>query len=90
MSVLGSQQAAEILEAAGDTDYELYDEKLSELKEMFDAFTPAEWNRNLYWSWLYALQALISGRSGGYPSFMRTEAWQDRQLVVAVCAAGAH
>ncbi len=86
MSVLGSQRAADILEAAGDTDYELYDEKLTELKEMFNAFTPAQWNRNLYWSWLYALQALISEHSEGYPGFMRTEAWQDRQLNAALAS----
>ncbi len=86
MSVLGSQRAADILEAAGDTDYERYDEKLDELKEMFAAFTPAQWNRNLYWSWLYALQALIEERGEGYPSFMRTEAWQDRQLNAALAS----
>ncbi len=86
MTVLGSQRAGDMLQQAGDTQYERYDEKLAELKEMFDAFTPAEWNRNLYWSWLYALQALISERSAGYPSFMRTEAWQDRQLNAALAS----
>jgi len=86
MSVMGSQRAGDILEEASDTQYERYDEKLAELKEMFDAFTPAEWNRNLYWSWLYALQALIQEREEGYPSFMRTEAWQDRQLNAALAS----
>ncbi len=86
MSVMGSQRAADILEAAGDTDYERYDEKLAELKEMFAGFTPAQWNRNLYWGWLYALQALIEERSEGYPNFMRTDAWQDRQLNAALAS----
>ncbi len=84
MSVLGSYRAAHIL--AHDTTYYGYREKLAELQEMFAAFTPAEWNRNLYWSWLYALQALISERSAGYPSFMRTAAWQDRQLNAALAS----
>ncbi len=86
MSVLRSERAGDILQEAGDTQYERYDEKLAELQEMFEAFTPAEWNRNLYWSWLYALQALISERSAGYPSFMRTQAWQDRQLNAALAS----
>lgn len=86
MSVLGSQRAADILEAAGDTAYQRYDEKLAELKDMFAAFTPAEWNRNLYWGWLYALQALIQQREEGYPNFMRTDAWQDRQLNAALAS----
>ncbi len=86
MSVLGSQRAADILETAGDTKYERYDEKLSELKQMFVAFTPAQWNRNLYWSWLYALEALIQQREEGYPNFMCTDAWQDRQLNAALAS----
>ncbi len=86
MSVLGSQRAADILEETGDSQYERYDEKLVELQEMFAGFTPPEWNRNLYWSWLYALQALVSEPSAGYPSFMRTEAWQDRQLNAALAS----
>jgi hypothetical protein len=32
----------------------------------------ADWNRNLYWSWLYSLQALIAPVGEGYPNFMRT------------------
>ncbi len=86
MSVMGSQRAADILDAAGDTDYQRYDENLAELKDMFAAFAPAEWNRNLYWSWLYALQALIQEREEGYPNFMRTAAWQDRQLNAALAS----
>ena len=86
MLVMGSQRAEDILEAAGDTDYERYDEKLAELKEMFTAFTPAQWNRNLYWGWLYALQALIEERGEGYPNFMLTDAWQDRQLNAALAS----
>ncbi len=86
MSVLGSQRAADTLEAAGDTAYAKYDERLGELNEKFAAFTPAEWNRNLYWSWLYALQALIQERGEGYPNFMCTEAWQDRQLSAALAS----
>ena len=86
MAVLGSRHAEEILEAAGDTDYERYDEKLAELKDKFSAFTSEEWNRNLYWSWLYALRALIEEREQGYPNFMRTEAWQDRQLNAALAS----
>ncbi|MHC4718619.1 MAG: DUF3160 domain-containing protein, partial [Planctomycetota bacterium] len=39
-----------------------------------------------YWSWLYALKALLSPVPEGYPSFMRTDAWSDKQLSAALAS----
>jgi len=84
MAVLGSERAYEILEEEGDTEYEgidtSYDQQLEELKSQFDEFDTADWNRNLYWAWLYALKPLLEEFGEGYPAFMQTEAWQDREL----------
>ena len=84
MAVLGSERAYEILKAEGDTEYRgedtSYDGQLAKLRKEFDAFTEEEWNRNLYWSWLYALKPLLEDFGQGYPTFMQTEAWQDREL----------
>jgi hypothetical protein len=44
------------------------------------------WNRNLYWSWLYTLKALLDEIPDGYPHFMRTEAWQQRELHAALAS----
>jgi len=45
------------------------------------AATPATtWGSNLYWGWLYCLQPLNTPAPDTYPSFMHSEAWQDRSL----------
>ena len=86
MAILGSARAETILAAEGDTDYVDYALRFNELKAQFDAFDISDWNRNLYWSWLYALRALIDEFGEGYPNFMRTEAWQDKELNAALAS----
>jgi len=74
MAVLGSERAYEILKEEGDTEYESidasYDKQLNELKSQFNEFGVADWSRNLYWAWLYALQPLLQEFGEGYPTFM--------------------
>lgn len=90
MAVMGSSRAEGILRDAGDTDYaganSSYDGQLAMLRELFDGFNVSEWNRNLYWSWLYALQPLLQEYGNGYPSFMQTQAWRDKQLNAALAS----
>lgn len=86
MAVLGSQRALEILENEGDTDYQGYNtsymKKLHELREEFSGLNETEWNRNLYFSWMYTLKSLTKGRENytNYPTFMQTQAWEDKEL----------
>jgi hypothetical protein len=81
MAVLGSDRAREVLGQLGDADYKGYDARLTGLREQFSNISTADWNRNLYWSWLYALKGLIQPASGpGWPTFMSTDAWKDKQL----------
>jgi len=90
MAVLGSERAYEILEQEGDTEYEgtyegvntSYDIQLSVLREQFsdDNVSEAEWNRNLYWSWLYTLKSLLEVPGSGYPTFMQQPEWVDKEL----------
>jgi len=86
MAVLGSERAHEILEAEGDTAYTKYEEQLAALREEFSDISDADWNRNLYWSWLHALRALATPVGEGYPNFMRTDAWLDRSLWAALAS----
>jgi hypothetical protein len=90
MAVLGSKRAYEILKEEGDTEYEgrdtSYDKQLSELRKEFDAFDVTDWNRNLYWAWLYALKPLVGEFGEGYPTFMQTQAWQDKELNTALAS----
>ena len=90
MAVLGSERAYEILEQEGDIEYQglntSYDIQLDKLKSEFDEFDIADWNRNLYWAWLYALKPLLKEFGEGYPTFMQTQAWQDRELQAALAS----
>ena len=90
MAVLSSDRAYEILKREGDTEYQgkdtSYDKQLKLLKDQFAAFTEDDWHRNLYWSWLYALKPLLEKYGKDYPSFMQTEAWQDKELNTALAS----
>ena len=84
MAVLGSDRAYDILQKEGDTEYSgsdtSYDKQLTQLKDEFTSFTENDWHRNLYWSWLYALKPLTEKYGKGYPAFMQTDVWQEKEL----------
>jgi len=86
MAMLGSERAMAILEAAGDTDYEKYDEAFGALRDELDSFSETQWNGNLTMAWLGALRPLLEVFGEGYPSFMRSEAWLDKELVTALAS----
>jgi len=90
MAVLGSERAEEILKDEGDTEYAgrntSYQKQLNLLKHEFNPFNVTDWNRNLYWSWLYTLKPLLKDFPVGYPTFMQTEAWQNKELQTALAS----
>jgi hypothetical protein len=86
MALLGSKRAMNILNQEGDTDYKNYDEKFNALRAEFDKFNESEWTQNLYWSWLYTLKPLLREYGQGYPTFMQTQAWQDKELNTALAS----
>lgn len=86
MRILGSQRAGEVLSELGDDKYEGYYEQVEKLTREFHEFSRADWTRNLYWSWLYALNSLLIQYPEGYPTFMRTTAWNDKQLTTALAS----
>jgi len=79
-AVLGSERALEILRAEGDADYEGYEEQVARLREAFAALPEEQWTGNLYWNWLYSLLPLLTPPGEGYPAFMQTSAWVDKDL----------
>lgn len=80
MAVLGSNRALEVLENEGDTEYDNYYEQLNGLQENFSSLNVTEWNRNLYFSWIYTLKALLNEPNTLSPTFMQTTPWLDKQL----------
>jgi hypothetical protein len=90
MTVLGSERAGDILIEEGDTEYAglntSYEKQLNALKSDFAGFNITDWNRNLYWSWLYALKPLLKEFDDGHPTFMQTRAWQEKELQTALAS----
>ena len=80
MTILGSTRARELLDADGDTAYEFYDRQVANLSGQFASLNVTEWNRNLYWGWLYSLKPLLGSFDSRYPTFMQTNAWDDKEL----------
>ena len=86
MSLLGSERAVYWLDELNDSSYENYSARYEELDSEFSNFSAADWNRNLYWSWLYSLQPLLKDYGSGYPTFMQTDAWQDKELSTSLAS----
>lgn len=86
MIILGSARARQHLDDEGDSSYTFYDRQIQNLIANFSSFNVSEWNRNLYWGWLYSLQPLLTSFGTGYPSFMQTDAWKDKELHTALAS----
>jgi len=84
MAILGSERALQILTKEGDTAYENYTQQLTALQQNFSSLNITEWNRNLYFSWVYTLKSLIQQYDTRYPTFMSSPAWQDKELQTAL------
>ena len=86
MALLGSERAVYWLNELNDSNYEDYDVQYGKMDSEFSNFSAADWNRNLYWSWLYSLQPLLKDYGSGYPTFMQTDAWQDKELSTSLAS----
>ncbi len=84
MTVLGSKRARALIKDAGDDRYERFDEVLTKIRKEFAELPDADWQQNLYWAWLDCLRELQRPTGKGYPTFMRTAAWTDKQLNAAL------
>ncbi|MHA2368740.1 MAG: DUF3160 domain-containing protein [Candidatus Hodarchaeales archaeon] len=82
MSVFGSAQAAAHL--TDQESYENYLDQVQKLRNQFGNTTDADWTQNLYWLWLYSLFPLLNQKGEGYPTFMQTDAWSDKELYTAL------
>lgn len=85
MQILGSQRAYDHLPEKDKTD-PAYHLQLDKLKTEFAGYAAADWAQNLYWNWLYSLMPLLTVKGEGYPEFMRTLAWQDKDLFCALAS----
>jgi len=87
MDLLGSERAKEHLENLGISETEEYKTHYLPLENEFEAFRRKMTGiKTVYWAQLYALKPLLVSYPAGYPTFMQTEALEDKQLNTALAS----
>jgi hypothetical protein len=87
MTILGSDRAYALLDSVyQQTSFAGYTDKIAEFKLEFSMMDPKIWAQNLYWNWLYCLMPLLYEKGAGYPFFMQTLAWSDKELLTALAS----
>jgi hypothetical protein len=82
MAALGSARAWELLD--DQKHYFNYIEQMEKMCAYIDNVSDVEWTQNLYWLWLYSLLPLLVEPGEGFPFFMQSSAWVDKQLMTAL------
>ena len=84
MAALGSERAWELLD--DQKHFHNYIEQMESLWQDVANMTTSEWTHNLYYLWLYSLLPLLNDPGDGYPMFMQSEAWVDKQLMTSLAS----
>jgi hypothetical protein len=79
-AAMGSERAYQLLDEMGETRYANYDAQMDKMQSWLSGLSVEEWTETLYNSWLYCFHPLLDVPGDGYPAFMRSEAWVDKQL----------
>ena len=79
-AAMGSERAYELLDEMGETDYEHYPEQMQKMRAWLSGLSTADWTETLYNTWLYSFYPLLESPGDGYPAFMGSPAWLDKQL----------
>jgi len=82
-TMLGSNRAGQLLEEEKETYPEL-ESQHDKLRGEFEDYTEEDWQKNVYYNWLYALEPLLVEFDQSYPLFMQNTAWQDEKLNTAL------
>ena len=84
MSVLGSTRAKEIMAKAKITNFCRYEKMHSQLQKTISGYDTSKWTKNLYNAWLWLLQPLLVDKPKGYPNWMRSFMWRQKDLVTSL------
>ncbi len=79
-AAMGSKLAYKLLDEMGDTGYAMYPENMKELQEGMKKLPQSQWTKNIYWGWIYTLNAFNTEYGEGYPMFMQSEEWKKKEL----------
>ncbi len=79
-AAMGSERAYQLLEQMGQTQYLNYPEQMEKMKTWLSTLSTDEWTETLYNTWLYNFYPLLKLPGQGYPVFMQSTSWLDKQL----------
>jgi hypothetical protein len=85
-AAMGSQEAYDLLDQMGETQYEKFPQQMEKVRSEIAGLGLDSWTQNLYWSWLYAFQPVIEPKDGRFPAFMRSQAWARKDLHTALAS----
>jgi hypothetical protein len=84
MAVMGSERAAARLRQDPTTQNTIFASQLDHFTGWMKGLSQDDWVETSYNAWLYALRPLLDPPGEGYPLFMQSTAWQDKQLNTAL------
>ena len=84
LAAMGSERAYHILDDIGETGYENYPQQMEKVWEWISGLSVEEWTETLNNSWLYSFFPLLDVPGDGYPAFMQSPVWLDKQLNTAL------
>ncbi len=84
MSVLGSKRADEVLAKKNMSTFCDYNKKSQEMKNLVKSYDQKKWTENLYNSWLWMIQPVLEKKPKGYPNWMQSLIWENKDLVTAL------
>lgn len=79
-AAMNSERAYQHLEQMGDVNFEGYPDQMQKMRAWMSGLTPFDWTETLYNTWIFCFYPLLEKPADGYPDFMRSGAWQDKQL----------
>jgi hypothetical protein len=85
-AALGSEEALALLRGMGEDQYKNFDTQMTKVKGEISALQTDTWTQNLYYSWLYSFQPLISVKDASFPAFMQDQAWLRKDLHTALAS----
>ena len=80
LAAMGSERAYHILDDMGETGYENYPQQMEKVWAWLSDLSVEEWTETLNNSWLYSFFPLLEVPGDGYPAFMQSPVWLDKQL----------
>ena len=80
MAVFGSQQAYDILERLGETEFPGYRDQFDLLVDSVETQSEEQWLSRFYDGWLYSFMPIVEAKDEAYPAFMQNEAWGFKDL----------